>query len=650
LILRSAGVIGHALRARLAAVFEHVWTTGMLHKRLEVDLRSDLASGEGQRRAFLTGREIWGVGEKLTGHAWKDPRSRHIPVFDHLEEHLADKGSKRRHADYIGEEVNTCLYGFLGGAEPRYMLRFINRSRGGFMPFVGEADILDELLAELRSDLDASIAMARTQNLERATHAAAEASKPAELMERLVPLLAQEGIGDFAFLCHQRGSPHFSFEFTFGPEMSGVRLAEGREWEEDELYARFASQQRATVEAVESISGSNLARQLHTRGFARVVGLPVAVGETNGALLIPIREEPAIDSRNLVERCGASRLNLLLAYGRLAADAVDSSIAHERAEGAKQALGVLGHELASPLARLGSAAEQALRQTRDGAIEVQRRQGRKDADGILGAADRIRSTSVASLEKVGENRQSVAAAMSLAPIVAKETNGRLELQFREFNLGQLVFKAVGAVREEMKLSFDAPVNRTYQFVIGPSVTKLRDTVGEEALLQHALLNLLRNAAKYSMTRGQGNTVCEVKIDAERQSNMDIIVVHDWGRGILPEQMDKIFQPWTRFDDDVKVARRGMGLGLFLARRIALAHGGSVACRKSAPTLDDVNRRAQLEGFETEFELRLPKGYKEGAYVHTWRAGDPVRPPERKPDRPIRAMVEETFRPRQEGSR
>jgi hypothetical protein len=60
-------------------------------------------------------------------------------------------------------------------------------------------------------------------------------------------------------------------------------------------------------------------------------------------------------------------------------------------------------------------------------------------------------------------------------------------------------------------------------------------------------------------------------------------------------------------------------------------------------LDDVNRRAQLEGFETQFELRIPRGYEEGAYVHSWQAGDPVRLPVRKPDPPMRQVAGETTR-------
>lgn len=632
LVLEGAKIIGHTLDARLVAVFEHVWTTGKLHKRFEIDLRHNRVAGGRRNIDFFSGAEDWEVGERLTGTAWVNERKRHIPIFNHLEEDLADKDSKRRHRVYMGEDVNTCLYGYVGGTEPRYLLRFINRSGGEFMPFVGEWALLRELLTELRSDLDTCVAVLRTQNLEQATAFAAETSKVDGLMEQMAPLLEQEGVDDFAFLCHQ-GSPQFAYRGAVGKAIGSLRLIEGQEWKEDQLYADLISRPTREVAIPPYRSGSPLARHLADYGFVRLVSFPMKVGETAGTLVIPT-EETGGKADDLLVKCGAARRSLFHAYGRLLADVVDTSLAHERAEGARQALGVLGHELASPLARLGTASELGLNKARDGAVDMEERLARGNSEAALAAADGIRKSTVAFIEKVSESRRSVGAAMALAPIVAKENNGRLELQFWDFNLGELVCRTVNDFEEELKVSFDGPPGRTYEFDVSQTVLKLGNMAGDAALLQHALLNLLRNAAKYSMTPGGGSTMCPIKITTERQQNMNIIVVHNWGRGILPEQMDPIFQPWTRFDEDADIARRGMGLGLFLARRIALAHGGTVLCRKSEHALNEVNRQARLDGFDTEFELRLPKDLDEGAYVHIWRAGEPIRQPERKPSQPL----------------
>lgn len=489
----------------------------------------------------------------------------------------------------------------------------------------------------LRADLDTCIAVSRTRNLEQATAFAAETAKPEELMEQMAPLLAEEGVDDFAFLCHQ-GSPQFAFRGATGKTIGSLRLAEGEDWKEDRLYAQLVGKPSLEATAAAFRSASVLAKHLHDDEFERLVSFPIKVGETTGVLVIPTGKS---DGKNgdLLEKCGAARRSLFHAYGRLLGDLVDTSLAHERAEGARQALGVLGHELASPLARLGSASEIGLNKARDGVVDLEERLARGNSEAALAAADGIRKATVSFLERVGESRRSVGAAMALAPIVAKENNGRLELQFWEFNLGELVCRTVTDFEEELKVSFDGPAGRIYDFDVADSVLKLGNMAGDAALLQHALLNLLRNAAKYSMTPGGGSNVCPIKITTERQQNMNIIVVHNWGRGILPEQMDPIFQAWTRFDEDADVARRGMGLGLFLARRIALAHGGTILCRKSEHALNDVNRQARLDGFDTEFELRLPKDLDEGAYVHVWRAGEPIRQPERKPNQPLNLIME-----------
>ncbi len=52
--------------------------------------------------------------------------------------------------------------------------------------------------------------------------------------------------------------------------------------------------------------------------------------------------------------------------------------------------------------------------------------------------------------------------------------------------------------------------------------------------------------------------------------LDVVVrVADTGRGIAPEQLERVFEPFFSTRD------AGSGLGLSIARQVAIAHGGAV---------------------------------------------------------------------------
>lgn len=100
-------------------------------------------------------------------------------------------------------------------------------------------------------------------------------------------------------------------------------------------------------------------------------------------------------------------------------------------------------------------------------------------------------------------------------------------------------------------------------------------------LRKVVVNLLKNAVQAAREGG------EVSVSWKEMNGEFLIVVEDDGPGILEEDLGHIFEPFfTR-------KREGVGLGLSLARQIALAHGGSI----------EANNRA---GGGARFALRLPR--------------------------------------------
>ncbi len=108
------------------------------------------------------------------------------------------------------------------------------------------------------------------------------------------------------------------------------------------------------------------------------------------------------------------------------------------------------------------------------------------------------------------------------------------------------FNASGAVLEPLVLPTD------------PVWTK-----GDAGALEQLFLNILLNAAEAS---GAG---MRAGVEFERADGTVHVSIWDRGKGIAPEQMDRIFEPFY------STSPEGTGLGLPIARRIARAHGGEL---------------------------------------------------------------------------
>lgn len=83
-------------------------------------------------------------------------------------------------------------------------------------------------------------------------------------------------------------------------------------------------------------------------------------------------------------------------------------------------------------------------------------------------------------------------------------------------------------------------------------------MADRALLTAVLRNLLSNAVRYT-TRGG------VLIGARRRGDDTLICIHDTGRGIAPDDIERIF---GEFERGASTDREGLGLGLAIVRRAA----------------------------------------------------------------------------------
>ncbi|HET9206282.1 MAG TPA: ATP-binding protein [Burkholderiaceae bacterium] len=106
-----------------------------------------------------------------------------------------------------------------------------------------------------------------------------------------------------------------------------------------------------------------------------------------------------------------------------------------------------------------------------------------------------------------------------------------------------------------------------------------------ARLQQMVLNLVSNAIKY--TRGGGHITVAATVEGE----MVVIRVDDDGEGIAAENVERVFDLFTREENNEAVP--GHGIGLAVVKRLAWQHGGFVEARSPG------------KGMGSQFTLQLP---------------------------------------------
>ena len=101
--------------------------------------------------------------------------------------------------------------------------------------------------------------------------------------------------------------------------------------------------------------------------------------------------------------------------------------------------------------------------------------------------------------------------------------------------------------------------------------------GDRLLLQMLANNLIDNALKY------GVKDLPVIILLSETDNKIIFQVKDHGKGIAPEERDKIFNKFYRIGNSATKAAKGTGLGLYLSKKITTQHQGSISVTDNVPT-------------------------------------------------------------------
>jgi len=97
-------------------------------------------------------------------------------------------------------------------------------------------------------------------------------------------------------------------------------------------------------------------------------------------------------------------------------------------------------------------------------------------------------------------------------------------------------------------------------------------------LTQVVFNLVTNALKFTPRGGK------VTIESRAEGGEATIAVRDTGRGLTPQEIARLFQPFSQVHASHETSEKGTGLGLFISRAIVEQHGGRMWVESDGPKL------------------------------------------------------------------
>ena len=168
----------------------------------------------------------------------------------------------------------------------------------------------------------------------------------------------------------------------------------------------------------------------------------------------------------------------------------------------------------------------------------------------------------AAIHRIKTNQRHLVALITDILDFAKQESGRLEVELEDVPVDETLAE-VGQLIEPQIRAKD--LHYTYH----PGDPDVCCRADPERLLQ-VMLNLVGNAVKFT---GRGG---EIHLEWSAEAERVAVRVRDTGRGIPPDHLEAIFQPFYQVESGHTREGGGTGLGLSISRELARAMGGDIS--------------------------------------------------------------------------
>jgi PAS domain S-box-containing protein len=174
-----------------------------------------------------------------------------------------------------------------------------------------------------------------------------------------------------------------------------------------------------------------------------------------------------------------------------------------------------------------------------------------------------------ALEILDRNVERLNALVQEVLKVARLQAGRLGITKERVDLNRVVFEAVESFQEPARESGIELEMRT---------TPGLQVDADPKRVTQVLFNLLNNAWKFTPDGGR------ITIETARVNELAVVRIRDTGQGMRPEDLQKLFQPFSQVHDTMQKTQAGTGLGLYICKGIVELHGGRIWAESPGPGL------------------------------------------------------------------
>jgi PAS domain S-box-containing protein len=155
--------------------------------------------------------------------------------------------------------------------------------------------------------------------------------------------------------------------------------------------------------------------------------------------------------------------------------------------------------------------------------------------------------------------------------LSKIEAGKMDLVYNDYHVASLINDTVSLniMRIGSKpIEFELYVNEKLPLILN----------GDELRIKQILNNLLSNAFKYTK---KGTVKLSVSFEREHTDSDEILLiftVKDSGQGMSEEQVNKLFDEYSRFNEEANSTTEGTGLGMSITQKLLFIMNGDIDVR------------------------------------------------------------------------